>query len=391
MEHHFNMNAILTLNAGSSSLKFSLYSASTEPEIILSGVVDGIGAGALLVILRGEKKTKSKIEVNNAKEAIDAVLVGIRGDLTDLNIVAVGHRIVHGGTEFTSPMLLNDKNMSALDDLAVLAPLHQPFNLAGVRLSQQAFPDAIQVGCFDTAFHRGHAWIDDTFALPRKYYDAGIRRYGFHGLSYQFVTEEMARKYPKLQNGRTIIAHLGNGASMCAVQNGKSLASTMGFSALDGLPMGTRSGQIDPGVLIHLIGQEGMSAEEITHLLYHESGMLGLSGISGDMRTLISSDAPEAAEALNYYVYRAQREIGSLTACLGGLDTLVFCGGVGENAAILRERIANGLGYLGLAIDPGKNAANASEIGSGETTVLTIPTDEEIVIARAACEAFSSL
>jgi len=267
--------------------------------------------------------------------------------------------------------------------------LHQPHNLAGIAAARDQFPDAVQVACFDTAFHRGHPWVNDTFALPRRFYDEGIRRYGFHGLSYDYITSVIERDEPDLHAGRIIIAHLGNGASMCAVRHGKSIGSTMGFSALDGLPMGTRSGQIDPGAVLHLIEERGMTSKDVLSLLYTQSGLLGLSGISSDMRSLLASDAPEAAQAIDYYVFRARREIGALSAVLGGLDALVFSGGIGENAAIIRQRIVDGMDYLGLrmAKDPDPQAR---DIGAGPARILVIPTDEERVIARAVRRACSA-
>ncbi len=273
--------------------------------------------------------------------------------------------------------------MAKLRALEPLAPLHQPHNLAAVDAARTAFPDAIQIGCFDTSFHRGHPKVSDIFALPRHFYDQGVRRYGFHGLSYDFVSGELARTEPELIAGRIVIAHLGNGASMCAVGGGKSVASTMGFSALDGLCMGTRCGQLDPGVMLYLMEKEGMTTAEISTLLYKESGLKGLSGISHDMRTLEASDAPEAAEAIAYFVHRIRRELGALTATLGGLDALVFTGGIGENSATIRSGVCEGMEWLGIGIDPERNAANARNMGTGKIRVMTIPTDEERVIARA--------
>jgi len=316
-------------------------------------------------------------------EALDQVITALRMNMPGLSIAGIGHRIVHGGPDFADPMVLTAEVLAKLEQFAPLAPLHQPHNLAGVAAAQTAFPEAVQVGCFDTAFHRGHPWANDTFAIPRRFYDEGVRRYGFHGLSYDYVTGAVEKLYPELHEGRIVIAHLGNGASMCAVRGGKSVGSTMGFSALDGLPMGTRCGQIDPGVLFYLIDQQGMDPHDVLRMLYKESGLLGLSGISSDMRTLLSSDARGAAEAIDYYVFRARREVGAMTAVLGGLDALVFCGGIGENAAPIRERIVEGLGYLGLAIDDDANAENALDIGKGAARVMVVPTDEERIIARA--------
>jgi acetate kinase len=273
-----------------------------------------------------------------------------------------------------------------LEALQPLAPLHQPHNIAGVRAAQAAFPQAIQIGCFDTAFHRGHPWVNDTFALPRRFYDQGVRRYGFHGLSYDYIAGRMAADHPDLAAGRVIVAHLGNGASLCGLRAGRSIASSMGFSALDGMPMGTRVGQLDPGVVLYLLA-EGMTADQISDLLYLQSGLKGLSGISHDMRDLLGSSAPEAAQAVAYYTFRLAREIGGLAAALGGIDAVVFTGGIGENAAPIRAMAVQNLGFLGLAIDPARNAENAPFIQSGAVPILVMPTDEERVIARAASQA----
>jgi acetate kinase len=275
--------------------------------------------------------------------------------------------------------------LAALDPLAPFAPLHQPHNLAGIRAAMAAFPEAVQVACFDTAFHRSHAFVEDTFALPRAYFEKGVRRYGFHGLSYAYIAGELARRAPHLAKGRVVVAHLGNGASMCAIRNGRSVASTMGFSPLDGLPMGTRCGQIDPGVMLYLMEQEGLDAAGIADLLYHRSGLLGLSGLSNDMRTLEASDTPGAREALDYFVHRIRRELGALAAVLEGIDALVFCGGIGENSANVRAGVCAGMGWIGIEIDAQANARNAEVISSDHapTAVLVIPTDEEQVIATA--------
>ncbi|HKK96883.1 MAG TPA: acetate/propionate family kinase, partial [Marivita sp.] len=321
--------------------------------------------------------------------ALVCVIEAITPYLRDITIKGVGHRVVHGGPDLADPVIVTPEIETALNALVPLAPLHQPHNLAGIAAARDQFPDAVQVACFDTAFHRGHPWVNDTFALPRRFYDEGIRRYGFHGLSYDYITSVIERDEPDLHAGRIIIAHLGNGASMCAVRHGKSIGSTMGFSALDGLPMGTRSGQIDPGAVLHLIEERGMTSKDVLSLLYTQSGLLGLSGISSDMRSLLASDAPEAAQAIDYYVFRARREIGALSAVLGGLDALVFSGGIGENAAIIRERIVDGMDYIGLqmAKDPDPQAR---DIGAGPARILVIPTDEERVIARAVRRACSA-
>ena len=377
------MSGILILNAGSSSLKFAVYRAANEPDQLLSGQVDRIGKDAHLILKLATEKTSEKVHASTHSEALDAVLKALKPRLKHLEVSGVGHRIVHGGLQFNAPVELTADTINELKDLIPLAPLHQPHNIAAVEAACVAFPNAVQIGCFDTAFHRGHPWVNDTFALPRKFYENGIRRYGFHGLSYDYITGVITRDFPDLADGRIIVAHLGNGASMCAVRNGESVGSTMGFSALDGLPMGTRCGQIDPGVLFYLIEQQGMTPADVVDMLYKQSGLLGLSGFSSDMRELLASDKKEAAEAIDYYVFRARREIGALAAVLKGVDALVFCGGIGENAGPIRERISDGLEFLGIDIDPSLNSSNAVDIGTGRARVLVIPTDEERVIARA--------
>jgi acetate kinase len=377
------MTGLLTLNAGSSSLKFGLYDSAPEPVRRVSGQVDGIDSAAQLILQAGDGATKTPCGVATHREALECILEALEPHLENITIAAVGHRVVHGGPEFADPVIVTPEIEAALTALIPLAPLHQPHNLAGIVAARDLFPGAVQVACFDTAFHRGHPWVNDTFALPRQFYDDGIRRYGFHGLSYDYITGVIERDEPDLHAGRIIIAHLGNGASMCAVRHGKSIGSTMGFSALDGLPMGTRCGQIDPGAVLHLIEEKGMTPKEVLSLLYKQSGLLGLSGTSSDMRRLLASDQPEAQDAIDYYVFRARREIGALTAVLGGLDALVFCGGIGENAEIIRSRIVDGLDYLGLRMAPERDA-QSRDIGGGPTRILVIPTDEERVIARAA-------
>ncbi|MBC7138974.1 MAG: acetate/propionate family kinase [Defluviimonas sp.] len=375
---------ILTLNAGSSSLKFAVYEPGQALGEVARGQVASIGtAAAELTLAAGGQKQRQAIGRADHEAALRAILAQLSPLLGGRAIGGVGHRIVHGGTEHAAPALLTPGVMAYLDTLAPLAPLHQPHNLAAVRAAMAAFPASVQVGCFDTGFHRGHPWVNDTFALPRRYYDRGVRRYGFHGLSYDHVSHELARTRPELAAGRVIIAHLGNGASMCALREGRSIGSTMGFSALDGLPMGTRCGQLDPGVVLWLMQSEGMGAAQIENLLYRESGLKGLSGLSHDMRRLEAAGTPEAAEAIDYFVFRTRREIGAMAAILGGLDALVFCGGIGENSVTIRARLCEGMDWLGLTLDGAANAAGAAEIGHGSVRVLVIPTDEERVIARA--------
>jgi acetate kinase len=380
------MSAILTLNAGSSSLKFAVYRAGTEPELVQAGQVENLGPVARLSL-----KDSPVQEIGPADHAVAvrAILSALSPVLEGERVYGVGHRIVHGGKAFGAPVELTDTTLAQLGTLVPLAPLHQPHNLAAVRAARAAFPEALQIGCFDTAFHRGHPFVNDAFALPRRFYEQGVRRYGFHGLSYDYITGVLKRDWPDLAKGRVVVCHLGNGASMCAVGGGQSRGSTMGFSALDGLPMGTRCGQLDPGVLLYLMGQ-GLTRAQLEHMLYSESGLLGLSEISHDMRTLLASDDPRAAQAIDYYVFRIRRELGAMAAVLGGLDGVVFTGGIGENAALIRARVIEGLDFLELRLDAAANAAGAVSIGAGPAKVLVIRTDEERVIARAVSAALAA-
>ncbi len=377
------MSRILTLNAGSSSIKFSVYTAGDAPEEIASGQVESLYsfAGSLTLKHAGEKSRRELGQADHA-EGVAAILEALAPVLGGAEVSGIGHRIVHGGTIYDAPVVLNAAVMKNLEQFVPLAPLHQPNNLAAVRAAMEAFPGAVQVGCFDTAFHRGHPWVNDTFALPRRFYEAGVRRYGFHGLSYDFIAGEMARIDPD-GDGRVVVCHLGNGASMCAIREGRSVASTMGFSALDGLPMGTRCGQLDPGIILYLLEQEGMDAKQISDLLYKESGLKGLSDLSNDMRTLEAAGTPEAEEAIAYFVFRVRRELGALAAVLGGVDTVVFTGGIGEHSSNVRAKVCAGMDWLGITLDAAANDAHAEIISTGDVTVRVIPTDEEIVIARA--------
>lgn len=380
------MSAILTLNAGSSSLKFALYRAAAEPEVLQSGQVENLGPVARLSLRGGDARD---IGPADHSVAVRAILAALAADLEGRRVEGVGHRIVHGGKAFGAPTELTEEALAQLETLIPFAPLHQPHNLAAVRAAQRAFPSAIQIGCFDTAFHRGHPFVNDTFALPRRLYDQGVRRYGFHGLSYDYISGVLKRDWPDLARGRVVICHLGNGASMCAVAQGCNRGSTMGFSALDGLPMGTRCGQLDPGVVLYLMAQ-GMTHAQIEQMLYSESGLLGLSQISHDMRTLLQSDDPRAEQAIDYYVFRIRRELGAMAAVLHGLDGVVFTGGIGENAAPIRARVIEGLDFLGLQLDSDANASGAVSIGAGAARVLAIKTDEERVIARAVASALAA-
>jgi acetate kinase len=383
--------AILTLNAGSSSLKVGAF-AATEERLLAAVLVDRIGEAGTLRVKDGAGVERASMsltaEIHDHHAALTTSLEWLAHALRELRVEAVGHRVVHGGPLHARPIVLDASGIAGLEAFIPLAPLHQPHNLAGIRAAFAAFPKAVQVACFDTAFHRAHPFVNDVFALPRDYYDKGIRRYGFHGLSYEFIAGEMKRRVPLLAEGRVVIAHLGNGASICAIHGGRSIASTMGFSALDGLPMGTRCGQLDPGVVLYLMEHEGMDARALSDLLYRRSGLLGLSGLSNDMRTLEAAGTQEADQAIDYFVFRVQREIGAMAASLGGIDALVFCGGIGENSRRVRARICERLAWMGIELDAGRNAANAEVISREltRTSVLVIPTNEELVIARAARE-----
>lgn len=378
--------AVLTFNAGSSSLKVSLF-PETGQHPLATGLGDRIGPDGVLTLKRSDGSTIAATgDITTHQGAMDAAITAFRTQWPDLQLLAIGHRVVHGGIERSGPVTVDAGLLAELEKLSPFAPLHQPHNLAGIRAAMKAFPGVPQVACFDTSFHRTHPWVNDTFALPRSMYAEGVRRYGFHGLSYDYIAGELAQSAPTLSTGGVVVAHLGNGASMCAMRNGRSVASTMGFSALDGLPMGTRCGQVDAGVVLYLMDQKAMSPAEIADLLYNKSGLLGLSGLSSDMRTLEAAGTPEADEAINYYVFRCQREVGAMAAALGGIDALVFCGGIGENSRLIRARICERLAWMGIEIDHSKNAVNARVISSdlARTTVMVIPTNEELVIAQAA-------
>ncbi len=383
---------VLTLNAGSSSIKFALFALSGhgDPEARVTGQVEKIGIDPCLSAKDASGATRKRgltgVQAESHVGACAAMLEEVTQRYPNVDVVAVGHRVAHGGTEFVDPVVLNDPMIASLEKLSPFAPLHQPHNLAAVAGARAAFPDAPQIACFDTAFHHNHPWVNDVFALPRAFYDKGVRRYGFHGLSYQFISEKLAELSPTLHSGRVVVAHLGNGASMCALLGGRSIGSTMGFTALDGLPMGTRCGQVDPGVLLYMMDQLGMSTGEITDILYKQSGLLGLSGISSDMRTLQSSEAPEAAQAIDYFIFRIRRELGALCGVLGGLDALIFTGGIGENSELIRARVCEGQAWFGIELDREANAENATVISTdlSRARVMVVPTNEELVIARAA-------
>jgi len=380
---------ILILNSGSSSIKFALFEGEAELVDCIRGQIDGLGAhDPHLTAEQGGRKITDE-HVDAAKAADHEAALGLVLGLLDKTIgktaiEAVGHRVVHGGVEFSESVVIDAGNFEKLAKLNPLAPLHQPHNLSGIRAAQRAFPDALQVACFDTAFHRSHPWVNDAYALPRQFYDEGIRRYGFHGLSYEYIIEHMKQIAPLYEQGRVVVMHLGNGASMCAIRDGQSVGSSMGFTALDGLPMGTRCGQLDPGVVLYLLQEKGMTVEQITDLLYKQSGLKGLSGLSQDMRELEAAGTREAAQAIDYFVFRIRRELGSMAAILSGLDAVVFCGGIGEHAWRVRERVCQGFEWLGIELDDIRNQAGETVISSDRSRarVFVINTNEEMMIAR---------
>ena len=378
--------AVLTLNAGSSSLKVALFPETGEAALA-TGQADRIGPEGTIRLRRMDGvDLPAAGDLTSHEGALAAALAGFRAAFPGLDLRAVGHRVVHGGADYAAPVTVTPAVLADLARLEPFAPLHQPHNLAGIRAAMAAFPAVPQVACFDTAFHRGHAFAEEAFALPRAWYDRGLRRYGFHGLSYDFIAGALPQVAPAVARGRVVVAHLGNGASLCALHDGRSVATTMGFSALDGLPMGTRCGQIDPGVMLFLMQQEGMDAAAITDLLYRRSGLLGLSGLSNDMRTLEAAGTAEAEAAIGYFTHRLRRGIAEMAAAAGGIDALVFTAGIGEHSARVRAEACAGLGWMGITVDPARNAAGTSVISpeGARVAVLVVPTNEELVIARAA-------
>lgn len=377
---------LLTLNAGSSSLKFAIYGVEADLPLRLSGQVSGLGGTPQLKVTAGSALLSEETwtDTRGLEAVLERTFGWLDGAGWSQGVVAVGHRIVHGGRDFHQPTALTKAVLQRLEALAPLAPLHQPFNLRGAALAAAHFPHALQVGVFDTAFHASQPEIARLYALPRDLIDEGVVAYGFHGLSYEYIASVLRAQEGPAAGGRTIVCHLGSGVSLCALRDGRSVATTMGFSALEGPPMSTRSGSLDPGVVLHLMQAKGMSVEAVADLLYHRSGLLGLSGLSGDMVTLLASPLPHARQALEVYVYRIAREIGSLAAALGGLDTLVFTAGVGENAAAIRTQIILQCGWLGVRLDEKANTAGARRISlpEGAVTALVIPTDEQVIIAR---------
>ncbi|MBI1904798.1 MAG: acetate/propionate family kinase [Rhodocyclales bacterium] len=391
------MKAILVLNAGSSSLKFALYPLPLPAAPWLSGQVEGIG-GQPRLHARAADGVRHEALLDASGEhgeqhryALGYLFAWLSARHPTLEIVSAGHRIVHGGERYAEPVRLGDAVLAELDALVPLAPLHQPHNLRAVRAVSALLPQVPQVGCFDTAFHRTQAALAQAYALPRALSARGIKRYGFHGLSYDYVSRQLSAVVGERGSGAVVIAHLGNGASMCALREGRSVATTMGFTALEGLMMGTRAGALDPGVLLYLLEHDRMDVAALTRLLYKESGLLGVSGISQDMRTLLASTAPEAREAVELFCYRIARELGSLAAAAGGLDALVFTGGIGEHAAPVRARVAALSAWLGVRVDERANAeagtvARRVDAADSRVAVAVIPTDEEGMIARYSAE-----
>lgn len=379
---------VAVLNAGSSSIKFAVRGTESGLPLLLRGQVEAIGVAPILTLKGADGSVLDTRLFDN--EGFDhaagtrTIIAEVRERLAGNDLVAVGHRVVHGGTHHLAPVRVDPGVVAQLETLIPLAPLHQPHNLAPIRTLMTEAPDIPQIACFDTAFHATQPMVARSYAIPRVMTAEGVLRYGFHGLSYEFIAGRIAERAPHLAEARVIAAHLGNGASLCAMRGGRSVASTMGFTAVDGLMMGTRCGSIDPGVLIWLMDEKGMDARAIERLIYKESGLLGVSGITSDMRTLRKAEAAEAKEAIDLFVYRIVREIGSMAAALGGLDALVFTAGIGENDAQLRDKIIEGCRWLGITMDPDANNRGDGCISSARSTVeaWVIPTDEERMIAE---------
>jgi acetate kinase len=379
-------DVVLTLNAGSSSIKFGIYVVEGDAlRLDVQGQLDALGSHPHFIAENAEGKVvleQGSLELGGDGRASAEKLV--RHMLERHRVIAVGHRVVHGGPRYHAPVLVDAAILEDLQTFVPLAPLHQPYNLALIANIRKEFPNLPQVACFDTAFHYGHPDLADAFALPYRYHDEGVRRYGFHGLSYQYIMGALPQAAPEIAGKRVIVAHLGNGASLCATSGGKSIDCTIAFSAVGGVPMGTRSGDLDPGVVLYLLQQKGMSASDVENLLYKESGLLGLSGASNDVRDLLASSDPRAAFALELFAYRVAYAIGGLVSTLGGLDGLVFTAGIGEHAAPVRAQILERSAWLGFEIDSQRNADNARRITRDESQVpaYVVPTDEQLVIAR---------
>ncbi|MDI1253394.1 acetate/propionate family kinase [Thermomonas sp.] len=383
------MDAIAVINAGSSSIKFAVYDTRSKLlQRMLAGSIRDLGASPRFIANNGagdvlETKAWEEGASLSHEDAMAFLLETLPALMQGHRVCAVGHRVVHGGERYTSPVRVDADILRELETLIPLAPLHQPHNLALIRTLLETEPGLPQIACFDTAFHHTMSPVERAFALPRDITEHGVRRYGFHGLSYEYIASVMVLRDPAL-SARVVVLHLGNGASMCAMQGGSSVATTMGFTALDGLPMGTRCGSLDPGVVLYLMAELQMNDRQIQELLYHRSGLLGVSGISSDMRTLEASDAPGAKEAIDLFVHSIKRHLGALAATLGGLDGIVFTAGIGENSALVRERVCRDAAWLGIELDDAANRTGASRITTASSAVSAwiIPTDEEAVIAK---------
>ena len=393
-------DGILVINAGSSSIKFSLYisNGDEKPQLSCKGQVEGINVAPHFIAksphgsVLNEQRWPDQPNMNH-QSLFKYMIDWIEAQLGDVELKAAGHRVVHGGSQYSQPLLVDDDLMEELERLVPLAPLHQPHNLAPIRALREVHPHLLQVACFDTAFHRSNPWTAQSFALPRKLTGEGVKRYGFHGLSYEFIARQLRQTAPAVARGKVVVCHLGSGTSMCAIDDGKSIASTMGFTALDGLPMGTRTGSLDAGVVLYLLQQKGMTPKEIEDLLYKQSGLLGISGVSNDMRVLLESSEPHAAEAVDLFVYRISRELGSLSAAMGGIDALVFTAGIGEHSPQVRSKVCAHAEWLGVEIDEEANESDAMMISTLDSgvSVWVIPTDEEMMIAKHTREVLKSI
>ena len=378
----------LVLNAGSSSLKFCLFERPERESWRLGarGQIEGIGTSPHLSVknAEGERLADQDVSVKDGHQAVEALAAWLRSNYGGSIVLGIGHRVVHGGARFTGPTIVNAEVLDQLRELVPLAPLHQPYNLAAIEAAAERLPSVPQVACFDTSFHRGQPAVAELIPLPRDLRQQGLQRYGFHGLSYEYIASVLPEVAPKIAHGRVIVAHLGSGASLCALKDRKSVDSTLGFTALDGLCMGTRPGALDPGVVLHLFQGLKLSAKEVETLLYKKSGLLGISGISNDMRDLLGRTEPDARLAVDYFVYRVAKEIGALTAVLGGLDGLVFTAGIGENSPEIRQRICDACAWLGVELNEMANLERGPEISTwhSRVSVWVIPTNEELMIAR---------
>ena len=380
----------LVLNAGSSSLKFCVYARPQANDWHLEsrGQIEGIGASPRIIARDADGRTlidqAPSTLVHDGAGALEALAVWLRATYGGGRVLGVGHRVVHGGARYTGPVIVTGQVLAELHRLIPLAPLHQPHNLAAIEAVSERLPGTPQVACFDTSFHRTQSTLAELIALPDEICQAGVRRYGFHGLSYEYIATALPRMAADIARARVIVAHLGNGASLCALRDGKSVDSSLGFTALDGLCMGTRPGGVDPGVLLYLFQNLGLSAPEVEPILYKQSGLLAISGLSSDMRDLLASSEPKARLAVDYFVYRAAKEIGALAAVMGGIDGLVFTAGIGENSAEIRRRICESSAWLGIKLDAEANARNALRISVAESrvSVWVIPNNEELMIAR---------